>query len=199
MSSPCYRWYNRFYDIIMQFIAMNKLTLPNLLSGSRLILSVASAFFICQQQWMIAAGIFIAAVISDLLDGWVARRLGQTTIFGGLLDHASDAIFVIMTLAALAVLDLVPLLLPILIAAAFLQYVLDSNALAGQPLRASSIGRYNGIAYFVLAGFPIGQQALQVFPVPMGWLNWAGWMLVVTTIISISDRLIALVKLRMPG
>lgn len=183
----------------MDIITMNKLTLPNSLSGVRLILSIPSAFFVCQQQWMIAGVIFVVAVASDFLDGWVARRLGQTTIFGGLLDHGSDAIFVITTLAALARLDMVPSLLPILIAVAFLQYVLDSNALAGQPLRTSVIGRYNGIAYFILAGFAIGQQALQIYPVPMVWLNWAGWALVATTLVSISDRLVALVRLRMSG
>ena len=43
-----------------------------------------------------------------------------------------------------------PLVLPGLVAAAFVQYTLDSRALAGQRLRASALGRWNGIAYFVL-------------------------------------------------
>ncbi|MBD3649527.1 MAG: CDP-alcohol phosphatidyltransferase family protein, partial [Pseudomonadales bacterium] len=160
---------------------MNKLTLPNLLSGIRLALALPSAWFTWQQQWSIAAVLLLIAVATDFLDGWVARRNDQVSAFGGLLDHASDAIFVTATLAGLAGLGVVPMVLPFLVAIAFSQYVLDSNALAGQPLRASQLGRYNGIAYFVLAGFPILQAAIDIPLVPVLWFYRVGWLLVATT------------------
>lgn len=175
---------------------MNKLTLPNLLSALRPVLALPSAWFTWQQQWIVAATILIVAVATDFLDGWLARRTDQVSDFGGLLDHASDAVFVTATLAGLAGLGLVPMALPFLVAIAFIQYVLDSNALAGRPLRASRLGRYNGIAYFVLAGFPILQSALQIILVPMGWFYWIGWLLIASTIVSISDRLMTLSKVR---
>lgn len=183
----------------MQMITMNKLTLPNTISGLRLLASLPAAYFTCQRQWLLAGIIVLAAIVTDFLDGWVARRRAQATIFGGLLDHGSDAVFVIATLTALSALDMVPVLLPVLVAIAFMQYVLDSSALAGQPLRASLLGRYNGIAYFVLVSVAIGQEALQFNLLDTSWIYWAAWALIISTLVSISDRLIALVKLRSPG
>lgn len=182
----------------MQIIAMNKLTLPNTISGLRLMMSFPAAFFTCQRQWVIAGIIVLTAIATDFLDGWVARRRSQSTAFGGLLDHGSDAIFVIATLAALSAIDVVPVLLPILVAVAFLQYVLDSSALSGRPLRASLLGRYNGIAYFILVSVVIGQEALQLHLINASWILWAAWALIVSTLVSISDRLIALLKLHLP-
>ena len=49
----------------------------------------------------------------------------------------------------------IPAPLPLLVAAAFLQYVLDSRALAGSTLQASMLGRGNGICYFILTGLAI--------------------------------------------
>ena len=95
-------------------------------------------------------------------------------------------------LTALALQDIVPIFLPPLVALAFTQYVLDSKALAGRPLRASLIGRYNGIAYFILAGFPLCQWALGLDWFSVGIFNVCGWVLVATTVTSMMDRAIAL-------
>jgi len=86
----------------------------------------------------------------------------------------------------------VPALLPVLVPVAFVQYVLDSRALAGQRLRTSALGRMNGIAYFALAGTPPIRDALG-----LGWPDASivamfGWLLVATTLASIADRAYAL-------
>ena len=82
----------------------------------------------------------------------------------------------------------------LVIPAAFIQYMLDSKALAGQPLKASSLGRYNGISYFVFAGFPVMQLTLGITLIPFSWFVWIGWGLVVTSIISMVDRLVTLLS-----
>lgn len=179
----------------MLAISMDKLTLPNALSASRLLLAPLCLVAVVSDHWTIAACILLAAVLTDLLDGWLARRRNQTSPFGGALDHGSDAVFVTITLAGLAMQHVVPLLLPPLVILAFAQYLLDSKALAGQPLRASQIGRYNGIAYFVLAGFPLVQSALGLTLISMDVIYIAGWLLVATTITSMIDRLLALLRL----
>lgn len=51
-------------------------------------------------------------------------------------------------LAALVARGEVPWPLPGLVALAFVQYVIDSRADRGARLRASVLGRWNGIAYF---------------------------------------------------
>ena len=172
-------------------------TLANLLSLSRIPLGVCLLLAATASQWWLAAGLLWLAVATDLLDGHLARARGQAGAIGTALDHGSDALFVTLGLAALACHGWAPWLLPALVPLAFLQYLLDSGALAGQPLRASPLGRYNGIAYYLLAGAPVMQQALGLAVIPYAYFVHLGWGLVATTLISMLDRLWALCKLRL--
>ncbi len=175
---------------------MNNFTLPNALSGSRLLLAPATYMAITTVHWRVAAILMVIAIITDALDGYLARKHDLSSPLGGLLDHGSDAVFVAVTLAALAGAGFVPWLLPILVIAAFIQYMLDSKALAGSPLRASSLGRYNGIAYFVLAAVPTVQSGLGLTILPENLFQIVGWVLVATTIASMIDRAIVLLRTR---
>jgi hypothetical protein len=91
-------------------------------------------------------------------------------------------------------------LLPVLIVVAFAQYVIDSYYYYHQKqLRMSVLGRWNGILYFVpivtlaCAGFPL----LQRLPVDFAWLVQAmGWLLVLSTVLSIADRALAPLRVR---
>ncbi len=49
----------------------------------------------------IAGVVFALAAITDLLDGWVARRLGQTSKFGEFLDPVADKLMVAIVLVLL--------------------------------------------------------------------------------------------------
>ena len=77
----------------------------------------------------------------------------------------------------------------VLIAVAFLQYVLDSRALSASGLFPSRLGRWNGIAYYVIAAIPIVRDALA-----LGWpgqtlLSTLAYALIASTIASMLDRL----------
>ena len=72
----------------------------------------------------------------------------------------------------------------------------DSRALAGQSLRASWLGRRNGVLYFVLAGTAITRDALNLTWPADEWLRIFGWLLVATTTLSMLDRAVVLVRLR---
>lgn len=167
-------------------------TLANLLTLSRAVAAPFMAVAIVEQAEALAAGLFAWAVASDFADGMLARRRGQASSFGGLLDHATDAFLCTLGLGALAWVGILPLALPILVPAAFLQYMLDSRSLAGRPLRASFLGRWNGILYFVLLGIPLVRDVLGLgWPGP-GWVLALGWALVAATIVSMLDRAWAL-------
>lgn len=168
------------------------LTLPNLLSLSRVGLAIVMAWNVYHGNWYVAVAILWTAIFTDILDGYLARKNNLASAMGGLMDHSSDAVFVTCTIAALTHHNWAPLLLVFVIPTAFIQYMLDSKALAGQPLRASSLGRYNGISYFVFAGFPVMQLTLGITLIPFDWFVWIGWGLVVTSAISMVDRLVTL-------
>ena len=140
----------------------------------------------------IATAIFWFAVATDLADGPIARRYGEASPLGGLLDHAVDATFCTMGLAAHAAAGVVPWPLPLLVATAFVQYTLDSRSLAGRPLRASRLGRWNGIAYFVAVAVPIVRDTFDWSWPGAALVWWLAAGLVVTTLVSMGDRAIAL-------
>ncbi len=175
---------------------MPLITLPNLLSVSRVLLAGLMFWSVFISAWTIAVAVLWAAIFTDILDGYLARRSNAASPFGGLLDHGSDAVFVTCGIAALTFHGWAPVLLPLIIPVAFIQYMLDSKSLSGQPLRTSSLGRYNGIAYFVFAGFPVMQLALQITLIPFHLFIWIGWGLVVTSLISMIDRLVTLLSNR---
>jgi len=166
-------------------------TRANALTGLRLGLAPLLVWAVCTGAGVLALACFVLAVCTDLADGRVARRFGEASALGGFLDHATDALFVASGLGALAWARLVPAPLPALVLAAFAQYALDSRALAGRPLRASALGRWNGIGYFVLLGIPVVRDGLE-----LGWpadalVRALGWALVATTCASMLDRLLA--------
>lgn len=171
---------------------VSRLTPANLLTGLRLLLAPLCAALIYESRDVEAVAVFAIAIATDFADGPIARKRGETSAFGALLDHGTDATFVVLGNAALAARGLVPVLLPPLIAIAFIQYTLDSKALAGQPLRASRLGRWNGIAYFVVLGTPIIRNLLGWSWPPDAWVWWMGAFFVLATAVSIGDRLLAL-------
>ena len=169
------------------------MTLPNLLSCSRYFLALPMAYLVFTEAWAGAAIIFWIAVATDIADGHIARIRNQSTALGGFLDHSSDAFFVTALLLALSQHDTVSLVLPGLVVAAFLQYTLDSKVLAGHHLRTSSLGRYNGISYFIFGGLPVMQNALQIHVIPNDYFPYLGWGLVLSTSISMLDRAVTLI------
>jgi len=174
-------------------------TRANALTLVRLLLAPAFAAAVLDRAPVFATALFFLAVGTDLADGWVARRYGEETPFGGFADHAADAIFVVTGTAALARAGVLPAPLPWLIAAAFLQYALDSRALTASGLFPSRLGRWNGIAYYVIAAIPIVRDALA-----LGWpgpdlLRALGWALIASTAVSMADRLQTWLRRPRPG
>ena len=74
------------------------LTLPNILSLSRLALVPA---FVLVPTPAARAAIVVAAGLTDLLDGWLARRRRAATRVGAILDPIADRLFVLGALVVL--------------------------------------------------------------------------------------------------
>jgi len=169
--------------------------MANLLTGLRLLLIIPVSWGFANPGTVPAGLLFamiLLAIASDLLDGIVARKLGTASARGMLFDHTTDFLFVTVSLAALAYINIVPVLLPILIVVAFSQYVLDSYLLFHQKqLRMSFLGRWNGILYFVpLVTIAIAElNLLTILSDNLPTLTrWIAYGLVGTTIASIIDR-----------
>ena len=71
-------------------------SLPNVISLSRLALAVA---FVVDHEPNARIGIVLAAAVTDMLDGWLARRAGLTSRFGALVDPFADRVFALVAVA----------------------------------------------------------------------------------------------------
>jgi cardiolipin synthase len=99
------------------------LNLPNLLTWMRIILiPLFVGIFYFEKSWvtgpnqnLVATIIFTAAAITDWLDGWLARKLNQTSAFGAFLDPVADKLMVAAALITLVQLGRVDAIIALII------------------------------------------------------------------------------------
>tara|TARA_B100000900_G_scaffold413639_1_gene438116 strand:+ start:1879 stop:2436 length:558 start_codon:yes stop_codon:yes gene_type:complete len=82
-----------------------KLNIPTLLTISRIIfIPLIVFFYIYQDGYLrnISAYIFLAALLTDYLDGLIARKFNQITSFGAFLDPIADKLLVVVSILLLS-------------------------------------------------------------------------------------------------
>lgn len=104
--------------------------------------------------WKSALLLFLVAVITDGLDGFLARKLGQQTWFGALFDALTDKVMIISWCGVLAALSLMPFWLFALIIAKELCIMLGAAVYVwctnGRAIQPSFVGK---VAVVVEAGY----------------------------------------------
>ena len=169
--------------------------MANALTAIRLALVLPTAAAFARPELLAPSVVVLllcVAIASDYLDGRLARTAGTASAKGQLFDHGTDCLFVTAGLAGAAMTGLVTPLLPVLIPVAFGQYVVDSYVWQRRrQLRASFLGRWNGILYFV----PLVLVAASRLPFPRGFASFLllaaallGYLLVASTAASMIDR-----------
>jgi cardiolipin synthase len=156
------------------------ITVPNLLSLLRILLIPVFVALIVNRGTTTAGLILFAIVVAtDWVDGWVARRTGQVSDLGKVLDPTADRLAIAAGLIALVVRDVFPLWAALLILvrdAAIL--IAGATVLASRRIRLEV--RFIGkIATFTLMmaipwiawgnlGLPLAEAALVA-----GWTTFA--------------------------
>jgi cardiolipin synthase len=85
------------------------LNLPNIISVLRLVAVPGVTWLILQQHWEAACWLFLAAAVSDGIDGLLARWLNQLTQLGAALDTIADKALGVVTLVMLTQAGAIPL------------------------------------------------------------------------------------------
>src|SRR5437667_12503615 len=93
------------------------MNLPNKLTISRFILTVAFLVAIFSRHETIALALFVAGGITDFLDGQIARRHKLITNFGILMDPLADKIMVCSAFIAFVGLKWIPAWMVVIIVA----------------------------------------------------------------------------------
>ena len=171
-------------------------TIPNVLSMLRLALVPAFLVFVVVGDYVSALIVLVLASFSDLLDGYLARRLDQVTRLGQLLDPAADRLYIFAALVGLAANALVPWWIVVVIVARDVFLLVLGVVLANHgygPLPVHQLGKVATFALFF--GVPVIMLGLAfpaVEPVsqPIGWAStlwgaflywWAGVIYAIET------------------
>ena len=150
-------------------------TIPNLLSMLRLALVPPFLVLIVVGDYVAALIVLVVASFTDLLDGYLARRLHQVTRLGQILDPAADRLYIFAALVGLAANDLVPWWIVVVIVARDVFLLVLGVVLANHgygPLPVHQLGKVATFALFF--GVPVIMLGLAfptVQPVtePVGW------------------------------
>jgi CDP-diacylglycerol--glycerol-3-phosphate 3-phosphatidyltransferase len=90
------------------------INIPNILTSLRIlfipVLIIVFYAFPMEWRYLASAVVFTIAAITDWLDGYLARKLGQLTPFGAFLDPVADKLLVAVSLVLLVELHASPIL-----------------------------------------------------------------------------------------
>ena len=126
--------------------------LPNALSIIRIILTVPIVIALLKHQYLLTLLLFLAAGISDALDGWIAKQFSFQTRLGSILDPVADKVLLTCTFIALYWVNILPLWLlmiifvrDVIIIAGALGYFLGEMSAESDLLEPSLISKVNTV------------------------------------------------------
>ena len=122
------------------------INIPNFITLGRIISVPVIFWLLLSGQSRIAFFVFLAAGISDAVDGYLAKRFNWTSELGKVLDPAADKLLLVTVFICLSVADLVPwwltavvLLRDLVIVIGAGVYRLLFGPVRGQPTRQSKL------------------------------------------------------------
>ncbi len=132
------------------------MSIPNIISLMRMLLVPLAIWLMLSDSFMLAFYVFIAAGVSDGVDGYLARRFNWQTELGAYLDAIADKALLVSIYVVLGALRIIPLWLVIvvvtrdilIVGGVLLSRVLDT------PVRVKPlwISKVNTVAQILFAG-----------------------------------------------
>jgi cardiolipin synthase len=133
------------------------MTIPNFITIGRLFLVPLIVLMIGQGQWLAAFLIFLAAGVSDAVDGFLAKRFGMASELGAFLDPLADKALIVAIYVTLAIGGVIPAWLTILVVSrdimivsgVILSWIMD-NPVEIAPIIVSKLNTAAQIGFAVL-------------------------------------------------
>jgi cardiolipin synthase (CMP-forming) len=166
--------------------------LPTLLTWARIVAIplIIGVFYLegltLAQQNLIATVLFVVFALTDWADGFLARRLNQTSAFGAFLDPVADKFLVCASLLVLVHLER---------ADVFVALIIIGREIAISSLREwmAIIGATKSVAVHMLGKL---KTMVQMVAIPfllfdgtvVGWLNtrtWGTWLIWIAAVLTV--------------
>jgi cardiolipin synthase len=173
-----------------------KLSIPNLITLGRILLVPVVVWAITAGEYRGAFILFLAAGISDAVDGFLAKRFGMTTELGAYLDPLADKAMLVSIYVALGVTEAIPRWLVILVvsrdimivSAVILSWVVDKPV----PLKPLKVSKLNTVAQIALACVVLASLGFE-FNAEIGVWTLAG-LVTTLTLLSIAFYVVEWVR-----
>jgi cardiolipin synthase len=144
------------------------MTLPNLITIGRLVMVPLVIYMIVDQRWQAAFVVFVAAGVSDAIDGFIAKRFAMTSELGAYLDPFADKALIVSIYITLAVIGTIPAWLVILVVSRDLMIVsaVILSWIMGKPLVIAPfiVSKLNTAAQLALAALILCAKAFGFDP-----------------------------------
>jgi cardiolipin synthase len=139
------------------------LSIPNLITLARILLVPVVVWAITSGEMRIAFLLFLAAGVSDAVDGFLAKRFGMATALGAYLDPLADKAMIVSIYVALGIAEAIPRWLVILVVSRDIMIVgaVMLSWLVDRPvtLKPLLVSKLNTVAQIVLALVVLGTLA----------------------------------------
>lgn len=147
-----------------------KTNIPNKITAGRLVLAIVFFVLVSYEDpttllW--AAIVFVVACATDFLDGYLARRLNQSTVFGRIADPFCDKVIVCGGFVLMAGRSdfIVPWMVVLLISREFLVSSIRGYAESqGVAFGAEMAGKVKAVVQMIALGFAVWFKAYQSLP-----------------------------------
>ena len=165
---------------------MSLASLPNLLCVMRMLLAIPVVWALLEGYYGWTLGLFVAAAVSDGLDGFLAKQYDWTSELGKVLDPVADKVLLVSVIITLTLVGMVPLWLTIVVVAR--DVVIGAGAgvykwlfgpVEGQPTTASKVNTFFQLTYVICV---VASAAAPI--VPQAWVTLLGATVLVTTVVS---------------
>lgn len=162
------------------------MNIPNLISLGRLLSVPVAVWLILEGKIQGAFWLFIAAGVSDAVDGFIAKRFNAETVLGKFLDPIADKALLVSVFVTLGQVGLLQIWLVILVV--FRDAVIVGGALLFETLTHSltmeplKISKVNTVAQIVLAAVALGFNGFEVRD--PGVVDVLAVVVAVTTVLS---------------
>jgi cardiolipin synthase (CMP-forming) len=142
------------------------LSIPNLITLARILLVPVVVWAITSGEMRIAFLLFLAAGVSDAVDGFLAKRFGMATALGAYLDPLADKAMIVSIYVALGIGEAIPRWLVILVVSRDIMIVgaVMLSWLVDRPvtLKPLLVSKLNTVAQIVLALVVLGALAFKL-------------------------------------